>query len=119
MQQQTYSMIRLIIKRIAWEGEVQITLRDEPPRVICFLIYPVAESKTAFFFNDRFVVNKLPHSRQEHRESLFSTSNSYPEIIPRVDLVINPLQMLRLHASWSESGSLWYGGHCWRFELDL
>lgn len=65
----------------AWEGEVQCAMNHHGSS-IPFPIYPVAESKTAFLFNDRFVVNKPPHPRQDHRTRLFSTSNSYPEMIP-------------------------------------
>ena len=65
----------------AWEGEVQCAMNHHGSS-IPFPIYPVAESKTAFLFKDRFVVNKPPHPRQDHRTRLFSTSNSYPEMIP-------------------------------------
>lgn len=65
----------------AWEGEVRCAINHHRSS-IPFLIYPVAESKTAFLFKDRFLVNKPPHSRQVHRARLLSTSNSYPEMIP-------------------------------------
>lgn len=78
VQQQGRSNLRLL-----WNVGMgrKSTVRDEPPRVIYFLVYHVAESKIAFLFNDRFVVKKPLHSKQESRERLFSKSNNHPEII--------------------------------------
>lgn len=55
------------------------TMCHEPLKVICFLTYSFAKSKTAILFNDRFVINK-PHIQDKSTENNCSAS---PTAIPK------------------------------------